>query len=151
MGAGGDAVTPTLPGRWQTRLFVLVAIGVPVTLVFTLLFDDPGVSRSVFFRVLAYVLVFGLAWDVVFILAQRLRWDRDWPAAFQLGAGVLEGLVLWLIIDSAGLPGIAAGSVPFWSRFLPHYGLVWLAGFLWVQGPMRVLSTTWRFDGGRLT
>lgn len=143
-------MTPTLLGRWQTRLFVLIVIGVPITFFFTLIFNDAGVPRSVFFRVLFYVAIFGLLWDVAFILLQRLRWDRDWPAAFQVGAGILEGVFLWVLINATGLPGIAEGSVPFWSRFVPHYGLVWVAGFLWVQGPMRVLSTTWRFDGGRI-
>ena len=58
--------------------------------------------------------------------------------------------MLWAIIEAAGLPGIPEGAVPFASRFLPHYGIIWLLSFLWLQGPMRLLSLGWRFNGGRL-
>ena len=150
LGAWGEAVTPSLGGRWQSRLFVLATIGVIVSAFFTFAFDDRGVDRAIFFYILGYVALFGAVWDLLFIGLQRLRWDRDWPAAFQVGAGVVEGIVLWLVIDSVGLPGIPEGGVPVLSRFLPHYGSVWLLSFLWLQGPMRVLSTNWRFNGGRL-
>lgn len=143
-------MTPTLSGRWQSRLFVLLTIGVVVSALFAAGVNDPGVSSGVYFAVLFYVGLFGVVWDVLFIWLQRLRWDRDWPAAFQVGAGVVEGLVLYSLIDGGALPGIPEGGIPFGSRFLPHYGLVWLLGFLWLQGPMRVLSTRWRFNGGRL-
>ncbi len=143
-------MTPSLAGRWQSRLFVLGTIGVIVSALFAVSLSDPGVGGGVYFVILFYVALFGLAWDVAFIGVQRLRWDRDWPPVFQVAAGIVEGLVLFLLIDGGGLPGIPEQGVPFGSRFLPHYGLVWLLSFLWLQGPMRVLSTRWRFFGGRL-
>ncbi len=98
---------------------------------------------------LAYVLVFGFAWDLIFILVQRLRWDRDWPAVFQVGSGILEGALIFTLIRQTGLPGIAEDAVSF-GTFLAHYGLVWLVTFVWVQGPMRALLPRWRFTGGRV-
>jgi hypothetical protein len=106
-------------------------------------------GNTVYFRVLAYIGVFGLAWDVVFILLQQLRWDRDWPAVLQVISGVVEGAFVFLLIQLWGLPGIARASVPF-SAFVFHYGLVWLVIFIWVQGPMRAIFPRWRFHGGQV-
>lgn len=144
VGAGGDAVTPTLLGRWQTRLYVLATWGVFISLLFWLAFRG-----GPFFAVLIYVLLFGWLFDIGYILLQKLRWDRDWPAVFQFLAGVFEGVVIYGFISTTGLPGIAAGSVSL-GVFVAHYGLVWLVTFLWVQGPMRVWFPWWRFRGGRL-
>jgi hypothetical protein len=142
-------MTPTLLGRWQTRIVLLATIGVIVSAIYTPIFDNPG-NDEIYFKILGYVALFGLGWDIVFILLQRLRWDRDWPAAFQVATCVAEGAVLWVVIDQFGLPGISEGSVLFWERFVPHYLVVWFVGFLWVQGPMRVFTLHWRFLGGRL-
>ncbi len=137
-------MTPTLVGRWQTRLGMLSTLGVLVSLIFAIAFND-----LVFFVVLFWVFAFGLLWDIVFILLQNLRWDRDWPAVFQIGAGLLEGAALYAGITLLGLPGIDRGSIPP-TTFIAHYGLVWLATFAWVQGPMRTLFPFWRFHGGRM-
>ena len=123
---------------------MLGSLGLLVTLTFAVAFNS-----LTFFPVLFWVFAFGLVWDAVFIALQALRWDRDWPAAFQLGAGVVEGAVLFLVITFVGLPGIEKGSVPLWL-FIAHYGIVWLVTFAWVQGPMRALFPFWRFHGGRL-
>lgn len=138
-------MTPTLVGRWQTRLAMLSTLGLLVTLIFAIVFDS-----LTFFAVLFWVFTLGLLWDVVFILLQSMRWDRDWPAIFQIGAGVLEGAVLYGLISFWGLPGIERGSIPP-SIFSAHYGLVWLVTFAWVQGPMRAFFPFWRFHGGRLS
>lgn len=137
-------MTPSLVGRWHTRFVMLLTLGVAISVVFALIYDD-----SVFFFVLGYVLAFGFVWDVLYIWLQKWRWDRDWPAAFQIINGLVEGVLIFLLIDGLGLPGIEAGSVPL-ELFVLHYGLVWLAIFLWVQGPMRVVAPHWRFRGGRL-
>ncbi|MGK0348682.1 MAG: hypothetical protein ACI855_004774, partial [Myxococcota bacterium] len=31
-----------------------------------------------------------------------------------------------------------------------HYGIIWLAGFLFVQGPIYVVFPRWRYRGGRI-
>ena len=137
-------MTPTLMGRWQTRIVMLATLGLLVSVFFALYYDD-----VTFYRVLLYVGIFGVVWDVIYILIQRLRWDRDWPAAFQVANGIIEGILIYLVIDNFGLPGIDDGSVPL-GRFVAHYGLVWLSIFIWVQGPMRVVFPFWRFHGGRI-
>lgn len=137
-------MTPTLLGRWQTRVAMLGTIGLIVTALFAARYDD-----QTFFRVLGYVLALGLAWDILYMGLQQFRWDRDWPAAFQVATGITEGICVYLLIDRIGLPGIAKGSVPL-RLFVAHYGIVWLAVFVWVQGPMRALFPRWRFRGGRI-
>lgn len=137
-------MTPTLVGRWQTRLAMLATLGLLVTLVFALVARDARV-----FVVLIFVLVFGVAWDVLWIVLQKFRWERDWPAAFQIGAAIVEGIWLYLVLALVGLPFIARGTLGF-GLFLAQYGLVWLVTFIWVQGPMRTLFPRWRYNGGRL-
>jgi hypothetical protein len=137
-------VTPTLAGRWQTRLAMLATLGLIVTLIFALVSRDARV-----FAVLTYVLLFGVVWDGIWILLQKLRWDRDWPAAFQVGSALIEGAWLYGLIALVGLPLIARNSVGF-GLFAAQYGLVWLVTFVWVQGPMRALFPRWRYNGGRL-
>ena len=141
-------MTPTIFGRWQTRIATLATLGAIVTAIiaYANLGDAP---TETFFMVLAYVAAIGLAWDLIYIALQRLRWDRDWPAAFQVANGVVEGIFLFVLIEYIGLPDIEEGSVPLWV-FAVHYGSVWLATFVWVQGPMRAIFPRWRFYGGRL-
>ena len=144
VGQRRDAVTPTIWGRWQTRVATLGTLGLLVTAIFAAAYQDRN-----FYLVLGYVVLFGLGWDILYIALQQLRWDRDWPAAFQVGNGIFEGVVVFLLIEFAGLPGIEAGIVPL-EQFTAHYSLVWLTTFLWTQGPMRVLFPRWRFFGGRI-
>jgi hypothetical protein len=123
---------------------MLATLGLVVTLVFALISRDARV-----FAVLIYVFVFGILWDGLWILLQKLRWDRDWPAAFQVGSAIIEGVWLYGLIALVGLPLIARNSVGF-GLFVAQYGLVWLVTFAWVQGPMRALFPRWRYNGGRL-
>ncbi len=141
-------MTPTLFGRWQTRLAMLGSWGALISLVFALLRGEDAFNET-FFYVLGYVALFGIVWDLLFILLQRLRWDRDWPAIFQLASGICEGALVFGLIQGTGLPGIEKGGVPF-GLFVSHYGLVWLVTYTWVQGPMRTFLPRWRFTGGRI-
>ena len=136
-------MTPTLVGRWQTRLLLLATLGVVISAVFWL-----ATGRDVFFSVLLYVALFGVVWDVLYIWLQEFRWERDWPAAFQVLNGIVEGAVVYAAIELVGLPGISKGLDPL--LFAAHYGTVWLVIFLAVQGPMRALLPFWRFHGGRV-
>lgn len=137
-------MTPTLLGRWETRLALLATIGLLITLIFAVVFGS-----TAFLLVLVYVAVFGLIWDVIYIAMQQLRWDRDWPAAFQIINGITEGIFLYLVIRIAGLPGVPTDLSL--GLFIAQYGLVWLAVFLWTQGPMRAIFPFWRFHGGVIT
>jgi hypothetical protein len=120
----------------------LGTFGVVISLIF--LAADQG---KPFFAILGYVWLWGLAWDVVYILLQKLRWDRDWPTCFQIGNAFTEGAFIYILLSTVGLPGVK-GSVPL-ALFISQYGLIWLTTFLWVQGPMRLVSLWWRFHGGR--
>ncbi|BAZ32527.1 hypothetical protein NIES4074_50330 [Cylindrospermum sp. NIES-4074] len=141
-------MTPTLFGRWQTRLLLLATVGVLVTLPFVTGVIGPG-ANSVYFWILAYVAIFGLGWDVLYDYLQKFRWDRDWPAAYQLLAGIWE---LVFIFSCAKI----LGFLPFLPKdelsprvFLLHYSIVWLAVFITSQSLMRIIFPRWRFRGGQ--
>jgi hypothetical protein len=138
-------MTPTLLGRWQTRLVLLGTLGVLITVLFVGFY--PSSPAPPFFIVLGYVALLGLGWDVLYQALQQRRWDHDWPAIFQLGAGLWEGMVIYGVMISVGLPGIGDSMAPgpFWG----HYGTVWLGYFLTSQSLLRVLFPRWRFRGGQ--
>jgi hypothetical protein len=144
-------VTPTLPGRLQTRIFVMVVIGGLWTLLVSpFLPGIPGEAGlgdvyELTFRVLATVLLVGLVWELVYHALQQFRWEKDWPALFGLLTGINEGIVAHFaakaIFDIDVLPG---------SAYVVHFVSTWLVTWFWVNGPMRVLFLRWRFDGGRI-
>src|SRR4028118_2270786 len=130
-------MTPTLFGRWQTRLLLFSTVGVLVTLPF---FIGLMTSKSgaIFFWVLGYVAIFGIGWDALYIYIQQYRWDRDWPGAFQLLAGIWEAIFGLFLIEIAGLPRITNQRFDL-GAFALHYSLVWLAIYLASQTLMRIL------------
>ena len=136
-------MTPTLLGRWQTRILLLATVGALITALFGALFDDFATP----FALLGYVLVLGCAWDVGYNAVQSLRWDHDWPPILQWAGALAEGAAIWLLVRMVGLPGVNPGLSL--GQFLAHYGAVWLAVFLFTQGPMRLLFPRWRFRGGQ--
>jgi len=140
-------MTPTLFGRWQTRLLLLATIGVLVTLPFGLGIISPSPS-SVYFWVLGYVAIFGMVWDILYNYLQKFRWDRDWPGIFQLLAGIWEGIFLIIIIKIFRLPLSGVSNLNL-GVFIGHYSLVWLGIYLASQTVMRVLFPRWRFRGGQ--
>ncbi|MBF2005144.1 MAG: hypothetical protein IGS49_06670 [Chlorogloeopsis fritschii C42_A2020_084] len=142
-------MTPTLFGRWQTRLLLLVTVGVLVSIPFALglVGSPPG---SVYFWILGYVAIFGIAWDVVYDRLQKNRWDRDWPAIYQLLAGIWEFVFVVCGVKIFGfLPiPLPKEELPiFWVAL--HYSIVWLAVFVASQSLMRILFPKWRFRGGQ--
>lgn len=136
-------MTPTLFGRWQTRIFLLATVGVLITLFFYFSKDEDGL----FFIILSYVALFGIAWDVLYIYIQKFRWDRDWPGAFQLLAGIWEALFILGLVQFIDLPGIENFNF-FW--YICHYTAVWLGVYLASQSLMRIIFPHWRFRGGQL-
>ena len=147
-------MTPTLFGRWQTRLFLNAFFGIPTTLLYMLVWDQFAYkpTSELFWHMpnlLFYLTVTGLALDVVYILVQRLRWDRDWPPAFQLGGGALELGVVFGLLYLDVLPSVDwCDEDPV--RFPIHYVSMWVPAFFFLFGPMRVLFPRWRFSGGKL-
>ncbi|MEH2137952.1 hypothetical protein [Nostoc sp.] len=141
-------MTPTLFGRWQTRLLLILTVGVLVSLPFALGLIGPG-ANSVYFCILGYVAVFGLGWDVLYNHLQKSRWDRDWPAAYQLLAGIWELAFVFCGVKLFGfLPiPLPKEELPL-AVFLFHYSVVWLAVFISSQSLMRIMFLRWRFRGG---
>lgn len=137
-------MTPTLLGRWQTRTFLMIFCGVPVTLFFALLWRNPLAP----FLLLLYVLLLGLLLDPLWHLIQRKRWENDWPPVLHVLSGIIEGAAIWLLIATIGLPFIPRDLSII--RFLMHYGATFFAIFCVLWGPMKILFPWWRFRGGRL-
>jgi hypothetical protein len=136
-------MTPTLMGRWQTRIVLLATLGSLVSIPFALY-----TGSLVPFAVLAWVIVLGLAWDALYSFLQAFRWERDWPPAFAVLAAIAEGAVVYLVGTRLPLPGIPP-DLPL-TLFIADYGLVWLVTFFFAQGPMRAIFPWWRFHGGRI-
>lgn len=141
-------MTPTLFGRWQTRLLLLATVGVLVSLPFAMGLIASN-ANSVYFWILGYVAIFGLGWDVLYNYLQQYRWDRDWPAAYQLLAGIWELVFVFCAIKLFGfLPiPLPKEELPL-AVFLLHYSVVWLAVFVSSQSLMRIIFPRWRFRGG---
>lgn len=137
-------MTPTLLGRWQTRVLLTLTVGVVLTWPFSLFLGGSA------FTILFSLLFWGFLWDGLYTFIQKFRWDRDWPAAFQVAAGIWEAFFLLLLISTTGLFGIFIDDgffSVFW--FLVHYSTVWLGMFVASQVLMRLLFPQWRFRGGR--
>ncbi|WP_414577617.1 hypothetical protein [Anabaena sp. CCY 9402-a] len=142
-------MTPTLFGRWQTRLLLLSTVGVLVSLPFAMgLIGGP--PDSIYFWILGYVAIFGLGWDVLYNYLQKFRWDRDWPAAYQLLAGIWELVFVFCGVKIFGfLPApIPKDSIDL-DAFVLHYSVVWLSVFIASQSIMRILFPRSRFRGGQ--
>jgi hypothetical protein len=142
-------MTPTLFGRWQTRLLLLATVGVLVSLPFAigLIASSPGV---VYFWILTYVAIFGIGWDVVYDQLQKFRWDRDWPGIYQLFAGIWEMVFVFCAVKIFGFLPLPIPKEELPSEvFLLHYSIVWLGVFIASQSVMRIIFVRWRFHGGR--
>ncbi|WP_299487175.1 hypothetical protein [Acaryochloris sp. IP29b_bin.137] len=142
-------MTPTLLGRWQTRILLMETVGLVITLLFGggFLGNPEG---SVYFWLLQYIIVFGLGWDYLYIQIQNFRWDQDWPAALQWLAAIWEAIFIVLLVEVLGieLPLIPASD---WQLgwFIVHYGFVWVGVFIASQSLMRLMFPRWRFRGGQ--
>ena len=160
---------PTLGGRIQSRIFFLATIGsfwtfiiatfVPATL------DTNGVSIDIgrsdryhdAFAILLWTAILGVVWECIYHFLMQWRWEKDWPTFFGLVTIINEGLVVYFLADNGVLPWIKGWNasvlpdhlVPLWF-FIIQFVVVWLAVWIWVNGPMRVFNIHWRFFGGRL-
>jgi hypothetical protein len=135
-------MTPTLFGRWQVRIVLLSTVGVFLTIPFAL-FGGPS-----YFLVLLYVIIFGLLWDCIYQLIQKMRWDRDWPGVLQLIAAIWEVffILFWGILT--GLPGVPrSGFNPI--AFIFHYSSIWIAVYIAAHSFWRIFFPHSRFQGGQ--
>ncbi len=146
-------MTPTLFGRIQTRLFLVVTVGVVWTLLIgpllVTLVDgaDLGDVYRLAFGALVLVAVVGIGWELLYHALQQFRWEKDWPTLFGLVTGLPEAIVVYLLLRQ-DLPW-SLGSVPV-DAFTVHFASTWIVIWLTANGPMRVVFLRWRFRGGRL-
>ena len=140
---------PTLNGRIQTRLFVILVIGGLWALLIGPLLPGDGEAADKYrtmYAVLVIVAVLGVGWEVVYHGLQQFRWEKDWPTLFGFLTGINEGLVVWYLVVPFGVTTV---TVPT-STFVVHFATTWTVTWLWANGPMRVFFIRWRFNGGRL-
>jgi hypothetical protein len=144
-------MVPTLLGRIQTRVVLLAVIGGLVTAIIAPLLPVNAPVADKYqnaYVVLATVAVLGIGWEFLYHFLMQWRWEKDWPTLFGLVTLVPEGLLIWLLLLAGVIPGIVGQlSAP---AFVIDFLLVWVAVWLWANGPMRVPAIRWRFRGGRL-
>ena len=131
-------MTPTLTGRWQTRLLLMSTLGLLITAIWTIV--------SVSFATIIYWLVWliaGLLLDIIYTRLQKLRWNRDWPPLLQILQGLLESAIIIAVFFVARFPVITLAST------LAYIACMWLTMFIMTQGPMYILFPKWRFQGQR--
>jgi hypothetical protein len=144
-------MVPTLMGRIQTRIFMLLTVGVVVTAIITPLLGIPGSLSAAYkttYIILATVAVLGILWELLYHLLMQWRWEKDWPSLFGLVTGIPEGILIWILLAAKVVPGIS--KAPPLSAYLIDFIVVWLCVWLVIQGPMRIPFIRWRFFGGRL-
>jgi hypothetical protein len=144
-------MVPTLIGRIQTRIFMLLTVGVVVTAIITPLLGIPGSLSAAYkttYIILATVAVLGILWELLYHLLMQWRWEKDWPSLFGLVTGIPEGILIWILLAAKVVPGIS--KAPPLSAYLIDFIVVWLCVWLVIQGPMRIPFIRWRFFGGRL-
>lgn len=146
-------MVPTFSGRLQTRVFLLLALGVPWTIFISLVAPaqtgaSVGHVLEVTFWVLAEVIIVGcLVWEPIYHFLMQFRWEKDWPTMFLLLEGIPEGIVAYLLLRAIGPHPHPGASV---ATFLVDFILLWVFVWLAAIGPMRVLFHRWRFRGGQI-
>ena len=94
---------PTIGGRYQTRTFLVLFIGVPWTLLITPIL--PGLSGLTLgqkytstFVTLGWVLLLGYLWEPLYHYIQYQRWEKDWPILFAFLVFINEGILVWVVV-----------------------------------------------------
>jgi len=171
-------VTPILLGRIQTRIYVSLVVGGLWTLIITpfLLIDPPGpqgltlaaglddmLDRSglvetykLTFAALLITTIFGcLVWEPLYHGVMQFRWEKDWPALFNLLQVFPEALTTFLLLHVSWLNPLPDLDFDK-SQFVPVpaylflFFSTWIVTWLFANGPMKIFFIRWRFNGGRL-
>jgi hypothetical protein len=156
-------MTPTLLGRWQTRLLLFIFIGLPVTFLYAWYLSAwrfstsyawlPPYELSIFqdpFKFITTILLLGLVLDVLYIQIQRFNWDQDWPFAYQLFFSWLEFFIVFYVMDFGFLDFMFPdGRIPF-TTAIWHFTWVFIPSFIGVLALVQIFLVRWRFKGGEL-
>jgi hypothetical protein len=141
-------MTPTLAGRWQTRILLYIVVGLPVTLIYAWYLDldedflDPFVFLTALFAV-------GLLLDPLYNYIQRFRWDNDWPFAFFVFFGICEFLITLALLNAGALDRFLVYRIDNGTA-LVHFSWVLLFMLLGVLAGVQVFFIRWRFKGGEI-
>ncbi len=140
-------MTPTLFGRIQTRLIVVIAVGFTWSFFaspFLSLFGGTvGATYGATFLAIILTAVFGaVIWEPIYHLIQQYRWEKDWPTGLGLVTMFNEGILVFLVLRAM----VAVNGFVFFLHFTSTWLLIWFV----LNGPIRVLLPRWRFRGGRL-
>ena len=141
-------MTPTLAGRRQTRIVLLLVIGLPVGYYLGLALGKVQLA----FALLGLSLLIGLLVDPLYAYFQQRRWDGDWPTLLMLMAGGLEGSILWLSLQVIATWQIQPFSTFFAipaRTFLLMYSTIWLSMFVVNLGFLNIFFPYRRFKGGK--
>lgn len=142
-------MTPTLAGRWQTRLLLYVFVGLPVTLLYSLYLDFEDDRFYDPFVFLVVLLIIGLALDPVYNHIQRFRWDNDWPFAFFIFFTIIEFLIALGLLNLGVLDSFLTARIEN-ETALVHFSWVLLFFFISVLAGVQVFLIRWRFKGGEI-
>jgi hypothetical protein len=160
-------VIPTLSGRIQTRIFLLVVVGGLWTVVITpfvrAVVDSESMGSpdltdvyKVTYAVLLIVLVLGILWEFLYHALMQFRWEKDWPTLFGYLTIVNEGILAYVVAKAVGSPDADPGSVRLLlegltlAPFLVAFVTTWIVVNLFANNLMQVLFIRWRFRGGRI-
>jgi hypothetical protein len=137
-------MTPTLLGRIQSRLIVVLVVGLTWTIVVTPFLPAGGVSLGqmysvTFTAVILTAVVGAVIWEPLYHFLQQFRWEKDWPTGLGLVTVVPEGILVRALL----------GDAPE-AAFILHFTTTWLLIWFVLNGPIRVLLPRWRFRGGRI-
>jgi hypothetical protein len=163
-------VIPTLSGRIQTRIFLVVVVGGIWTAIITPLvrvFVDDGAMGSpslgdvyqVTYAILGIVLVLGIGWELVYHGLMQFRWEKDWPTLFGYLTGINEGILAYVVARALAVDPSAVSGASEWrillngltpAPFLVAFVSTWIVINLFANNLMQVLFIRWRFRGGRL-
>jgi hypothetical protein len=136
---------PTIVGRIQTRILLVLTLGNLVTFLWSLLFNNYYIP----FLILYINLILGIALDFVYNFIQDMRWDRDWPPILAFIGGIVEGVVLWLVINYTPLADVFNDKVAL-INFLLHYISVFVSTFCTMLFFMNIFFPKWRYNGGKI-
>lgn len=142
-------MTPTLAGRWQTRLLLYFLVALPVTFLFALYldFEDAGFYDPFVF--LTALFVVGFLLDPVYNQIQRFRWDNDWPFAFFVFFSIGEFLIALGLLNAGALDPFLTYRIDNGTALI-HFSWVLLFMFLAVLAGVQVLFIRWRYKGGEI-